>query len=47
MTGIKEEMTSKLEFLKWNNSKHFELKLAEQVYGVEIIDHNKFIISEY
>ena len=47
LTGINEEMTSKLEFLKWNNSKHFELKLAEQVYGVKIIDHNKFIISEY
>jgi hypothetical protein len=47
ITGITEEQTSNLEFKKWNDFKHFELKLGEQLYGIEIIKPNKFIISEY
>ncbi|WP_397447777.1 hypothetical protein [Polaribacter sp. R77954] len=47
LTGTNEEVTNNLEFLKWNNSKYFELKLNEQIYGVNIISPNKFTISEY
>lgn len=47
MTGIRSEQTNGLEFKKWNNFKHFELKLGEQIYGIEIIKPNEFIISEY
>lgn len=47
MTGITSEQTNGLEFKKWNNFKHFELKLGEQIYGIEIIKPNEFIISEY
>ena len=47
ITGITEEQTSNLEFKKWNNFKHFELKLGEQVYGIEIMKPDEFIISEY
>ena len=47
MTGITSEQTSNLEFKKWNNFKHFELKLGEQVYGIEIIKPSEFKISEY
>ncbi|MAB49659.1 MAG: hypothetical protein CMC05_13620 [Flavobacteriaceae bacterium] len=47
MTGITSEQTNGLEFKKWNNFKHFEIKLGEQIYGIEIIKPNEFIISEY
>jgi len=47
MTGITSEQTSDLEFNKWNTYKHFELKLGDQIYGIEIIKPDKFIISEY
>ncbi len=47
MTGITSEQTNGLEFKKWNNFKHFELKLGEQIYGIEINKPNEFTISEY
>ena len=47
MTGITSEQTNGLEFKKWNNFKHFEIKSGEQIYGIEIIKPNEFIISEY
>ena len=47
ITGINEEQTNNLEFKKWNNFKHFELKLGEQVFGIEIMKPDEFIISEY
>jgi|TARA_B110000090_G_C13180869_1_gene369203 hypothetical protein len=47
VTGITSEQSNGLEFKKWNNFKHFELKLGEQIYGIEIIKPNEFIISEY
>ena len=47
MSGITNEQTNNLEFNKWNNFNHFELRLGEQIYGVEIKKPNEFIISEY
>ena len=47
MTGITSEQTNDLDFNKWNNYKHFELKLGDQIYGIEIIKPDEFIISEY
>ena len=47
MTGVSSEQTNDLKFNKWNNYNHFELKLGNQIYGIEIVKPDEFIISEY
>jgi len=47
MTGINAEQMSGLVFKKWNSFNEFELKLGEQIYGIEIVKPDEFVISEY
>lgn len=45
MTGISSERTSGLVFNQWIDFKHFELKLGEHIYSIEINEPTAFIIS--
>lgn len=47
MTGVTSEQTNDLKFNRWSNYNHFELKLGNQIYGIEIVKPDEFIISEY